>query len=75
MFILNKFYNGILVILKTKRVWRQRRRMNLIRWGRFTTSEWWDKKPDPNDKDYEVFPIPKRQLDTNQLLKQTTKGW
>lgn len=52
-----------------------RRRMDLIRWGRFTTSEWWDKKPDPNDKDYEVFPIPKRQLDTNQLLKQTTKGW
>ncbi|WP_459188440.1 RagB/SusD family nutrient uptake outer membrane protein [Parabacteroides sp. APC149_11_2_Y6] len=52
----------------------RRRRMDLIRWGRFGDA-WWDKGVDPNDKEYTIFPIPKRQLDANPLLKQTTKGW
>lgn len=52
----------------------RRRRMDLIRWGRFGDS-WWDKGVDPTDKEYTIFPIPKRQLDANPLLKQTTKGW
>lgn len=52
----------------------RRRRMDLIRWGRFGDA-WWDKDADPNDKEYTIFPIPKRQLDANPMLKQTTKGW
>lgn len=52
----------------------RRRRMDLVRWGRFGDT-WWDKSADPNDKEYSIFPIPKRQLDANPLLKQTTKGW
>lgn len=52
----------------------RRRRSDLIRWGRFGNA-WWDKDVDPSDKEYTIFPIPKRQLDANPLLKQTTKGW
>ena len=51
-----------------------RRRTDLIRWGRFSEA-WWDKAQDKTDKDYEVFPIPSRVLNTNRLLKQTTRGW
>jgi hypothetical protein len=51
-----------------------RRRIDLIRWGRFGEA-WWDKEADKNDKDYEVFPIPSRILNSNPLLKQTTRGW
>ena len=52
----------------------RRRRPDLIRWGRFGNA-WWDKDVDPSDKEYTIFPIPKRQMDANPLLKQTTKGW
>lgn len=52
----------------------RRRRSDLIRWGRFGNA-WWDKDVDPSDKEYTIFPIPKRQMDANPLLKQTTKGW
>lgn len=52
----------------------RRRRMDLIRWGRFGDA-WWDKAPDASDKEYTIFPIPKRQMDANPLLKQTTRGW
>ncbi|OAV75667.1 SusD family protein [Bacteroidales bacterium Barb7] len=51
-----------------------RRRTDLIRWGRFGDA-WWDKAADKTDKDYEVFPIPSRILNSNPLLKQTTRGW
>ena len=51
-----------------------RRRTDLIRWGRFGDA-WWDKPVDKTDKDYEVFPIPSRILNSNPLLKQTTRGW
>jgi hypothetical protein len=51
-----------------------RRRTDLIRWGRFADA-WWDKEPDKTDKDYEIFPIPSRILNSNPLLKQTTRGW
>ena len=52
----------------------RRRRIDLIRWGRFGDA-WWDKGVDSNDKDYTVFPIPQKQLDSNPKLKQTTRGW
>ncbi|MDR2119624.1 MAG: RagB/SusD family nutrient uptake outer membrane protein [Tannerella sp.] len=51
-----------------------RRRTDLIRWGRFSEA-WWDKEADKTDKDYEIFPIPSRILNSNPLLKQTTRGW
>lgn len=51
-----------------------RRRTDLIRWGRFAEA-WWDKDVDKTDKDYEIFPIPSRILNSNPLLKQTTRGW
>lgn len=51
-----------------------RRRTDLVRWGKFSEA-WWDKAQDKTDKDYEVFPIPSRVLNTNRLLKQTTRGW
>ncbi|MDR1938976.1 MAG: RagB/SusD family nutrient uptake outer membrane protein [Tannerellaceae bacterium] len=51
-----------------------RRRTDLIRWGRFSEA-WWDKSVDKTDKDYEIFPIPSRILNSNPLLKQTTRGW
>jgi hypothetical protein len=51
-----------------------RRRTDLIRWGRYGEA-WWNKPQDKNDKDYEIFPIPSRILNSNPLLKQTTRGW
>ncbi|WP_080903174.1 RagB/SusD family nutrient uptake outer membrane protein [Parabacteroides sp. Marseille-P3160] len=51
-----------------------RRRTDLIRWGRFGEG-WWDKPADKTDKDYEVFPIPSRIINSNPLIKQTTRGW
>ena len=51
-----------------------RRRTDLIRWGRFAEA-WWDKEQDKTDKDYEVFPIPSRIVNSNPMIKQTTRGW
>lgn len=51
-----------------------RRRTDLIRWGRFSEA-WWDKAQDNTDKEYEIFPIPSRILNSNPLIKQTTRGW
>lgn len=48
------------------------RRTDLVRWNRFGNA-WWDKKADTEDKT--IFPIPKRQLTSNKLLKQTTPGF
>lgn len=44
------------------------RRTDLIRWGLFTTEEWWCHKPtDPTKK---KFPIPSKALSANLLLEQ-----
>ena len=45
-----------------------RRRTDLIRFGRFQDA-WWD-KPQDADKHYELFPIPRTQLEQNPYLKQ-----
>lgn len=50
----------------------RRRRTDLIRWGRFG-DVWWDKGQDARDNT--ILPIPRRQLDTNPMLKQTTPGF
>lgn len=51
----------------------RRRRVDLVRWGLFSTASWWDKSPDQSNQD--VFPIPSRALNSNPLLKQTTPGF
>lgn len=48
------------------------RRTDLIRWKRYG-NEWWDKPADTRDNT--IFPIPKNQLTSNELLKQTTPGF
>ncbi len=50
----------------------RRRRTDLVRWGRFG-DVWWDKAQDTRDNS--IFPIPRRQLETNPLLNQTTPGF
>lgn len=44
------------------------RRTDLIRFGRFNDA-WWEKDADPSDH-VNIFPIPRRQLDSNPNLKQ-----
>jgi len=51
----------------------RRRRIDLIRWGLFSTTSWWDKSPDATNQD--VFPIPYRALNANPMLEQTTPGF
>jgi len=51
----------------------RRRRIDLVRWGLFSTASYWDKSPDQTNQD--VFPIPSRVLNANPLLKQTTPGF
>ena len=46
-----------------------RRRIDLIRFGKFSSGSWWDKTPD-TDKHYEIFPIMRPILDANPNLKQ-----
>lgn len=46
-----------------------RRRIDLIRFGKFSTSTWWDKTPDA-DRHYEIFPIMRPILNANPALKQ-----
>lgn len=46
-----------------------RRRIDLIRFGRFNTGSWWDKSPDGDDHT-KIYPIPRKSLDTNHKLKQ-----
>lgn len=50
----------------------RRRRTDLVRWGRFG-DVWWDKAQDTRDNT--IFPIPRRSLETNPLMKQTTPGF
>ncbi|RHJ88938.1 RagB/SusD family nutrient uptake outer membrane protein [Parabacteroides bouchesdurhonensis] len=49
------------------------RRIDLVRWNRFSEGSWWDKQPDATNQD--IFPIPYRALNANPLLEQTTPGF
>lgn len=44
------------------------RRSDLVRFDKFVTISWWDKKAS-NKAAYNIFPIPQMQLDANQNLK------
>ncbi|MCI9286356.1 MAG: RagB/SusD family nutrient uptake outer membrane protein [Muribaculaceae bacterium] len=46
-----------------------RRRIDLIRFGKFNTGAWWDKEPDADDHT-KLFPIPRTALETNHNLVQ-----
>lgn len=46
----------------------KRRRTDLIRFGKFTEAEWWDKSPSEGYR--ELFPYPSRVLSTNPNLDQ-----
>ena len=46
-----------------------RRRVDLIRYGRFCTGSWWDKTPDA-DSHTEIFPIMRPILNSNPALVQ-----
>ncbi|HTE27827.1 RagB/SusD family nutrient uptake outer membrane protein [Flavitalea sp.] len=50
-------------------LWEGFRRQDLIRFGKFTSTAWWDHVPS-NDKNKEVFPIPNRQRVLNPNLQQ-----
>ena len=46
-----------------------RRRIDLIRFGKFSTGSWWDKTPDA-DRHNEIFPIMRPILNSNPALVQ-----
>ena len=46
-----------------------RRRIDLIRFGKFSSGTWWDKTPDA-DNHTEIFPIMRPILNANPALKQ-----
>ncbi|MDE6756704.1 MAG: RagB/SusD family nutrient uptake outer membrane protein [Muribaculaceae bacterium] len=46
-----------------------RRRIDLIRFGKFNTGRWWDKTPD-TDNHTALFPITRTILNANPILKQ-----
>lgn len=46
-----------------------RRRIDLIRFGKFSTGTWWDKTPDA-DRHFEIFPIMRPILNSNPNLVQ-----
>lgn len=46
-----------------------RRRIDLIRYGKFAQTSWWDKTPDA-DRHTEIFPIMRPILNSNPKLKQ-----
>lgn len=46
-----------------------KRRTDMIRFGKFVTAPWWDHIPS-NDKKWELFPIPNKQLVINPKLVQ-----
>lgn len=50
-------------------IFEGKRRTDLIRFGKFTTGEWWDHKA-TNDKNLEIYPIPYKQTALNQNLVQ-----
>jgi len=46
-----------------------RRRIDLIRFGKFNTGIWWDKQPDADDHT-KIYPVPSEQIRTNPALVQ-----
>ena len=44
------------------------RRSDMVRFGKFVTTAWWDHKPSVKES-YNLFPIPQPQLDSNPNLK------
>jgi len=50
-------------------IFEGKRRTDLIRFGKFSTTDWWDHKAH-NDPNKEVFPIPETQTRTNPNLVQ-----
>ena len=46
-----------------------RRRIDLIRFGKFSSASWWDKTPDAGNYT-EIFPIMRPILNANKALKQ-----
>ena len=50
-------------------IFEGKRRLDLIRFGKFTTGEWWDHKA-TNDKNLEIYPIPYKQTALNPNLVQ-----
>ncbi|HTN36016.1 MAG TPA: RagB/SusD family nutrient uptake outer membrane protein [Arachidicoccus sp.] len=50
-------------------IFEGKRREDLIRFGKFTTTSWWDHKAD-NDPNKELFPIPNAQIGANPDLIQ-----
>jgi len=46
-----------------------RRRIDLIRFGKFTTATWWDKNPDSDDHTI-IFPLARQVLSANPNLEQ-----
>jgi hypothetical protein len=46
-----------------------RRRIDLIRFGKFTSGSWWDKNPDADDHT-KIFPIMRPILNANPALVQ-----
>lgn len=50
-------------------IFEGKRRTDLIRFGKFTTGEWWDHKA-TNDDHLKIYPIPYQQTTLNPNLKQ-----
>ena len=46
-----------------------RRRIDLVRFGKYNNSPWWDKTPDSDDHT-KIFPIPQNALNVSPQLKQ-----
>ncbi len=46
-----------------------RRRIDLVRFGKFNTGRWWDKTPD-TDNHTAIFPITRTILNSNSILVQ-----
>lgn len=50
-------------------IFEAKRRMDLIRFNKFVTTDWWDHKAS-NDHNREIYPIPQTQMDMNPNLVQ-----
>lgn len=50
-------------------IFEGKRRTDLIRFGKFSTGDWWDHRP-TNDPNLDLFPIPQIQITSNPNLEQ-----
>lgn len=50
-------------------IFEGKRRTDLIRFGKYVTTSWWDHQP-TNDKTRELYPVPQKQIDANPNLIQ-----